>query len=212
MVMRQRSLLRRALERAGRLIHAGSSASSPFATQSEAVPTDAEIAAGREHDASPAEQSLSRAVHADAPALCDPHYEQGLSMARAHRWNWAQRELECAARDHPTSPAQDDLISVRAVRRQLRVLQKWPRDAQAYLRLGQAYMELELGEDAEEAFRQVSVLAPEEPAAYYFLALEYAYRGAVADAERIYAQARALAPDLPPWSAILADWQELPAS
>ncbi len=172
---------------------------------------------GEDHITSPARQPPPRTVLADAPATAEPaahaprdtHHEQGLVMARAGRWNWAQRELERAVRAAPDGPVCDDLTSVRVVRRELRVLQKWPRDVQAHLRLGQAYMELGLGDDAEDVFRQVIALAPTEPRAYVYLALEYAYRGATAEAERVYEQARAFAADLPSFSVVLPDWQAL---
>ncbi len=95
-----------------------------------------------------------------------------------------------------------DLTSVREVRRQLRVLRKWPRDVPAHLALGRCYFELGLGADAEDTFHRVLALAPEEPAAPYFLTMEYAFRGEWSAAEDCYARAGALAPDLPPF----ADW------
>ena len=143
---------------------------------------------------------------APAPAPRDPqleqHHEQGLRLVADYRWSQAQRELERAARATPHGPAAMDLASVREVRRQLRVLRKWPRDVPAHLTLGRAYFELGLGADAEAIFRRVLTLAPQEPAAPYFLALEYAFCGVWPVAEEHYAQARALAPDLPPF----ADW------
>jgi tetratricopeptide (TPR) repeat protein len=133
------------------------------------------------------------------------HHEEGLRLAAAHRWNHAQRALERATRAVADGPAAADLASVRAVRRQLRVLQKWPRDVPAHLALGRSYFELGLGEDAEATFRRVLILAPEEPAAPYFLALEYAFRGAWGVAEDHYARARTLAPELPPFADCLGE-------
>lgn len=118
-----------------------------------------------------------------APEPLAPHHARGLRMVEAQRWNWAQRELE---------------LAVRAARRQLRVLRKWPRDVPAQVALGRCYFELGLGAAAEALFRRVLDLAPTEAAAPYFLALEYAYRGEWAVAEGYYAQASALAPDPPP--------------
>lgn len=140
------------------------------------------------------------AIPSSAPL--EPHHEQGLHFATAHRWNWAQRELERATHAALDGPAAADLASVREVRRQLRILQKWPRDIPALLALGRCYFELGLGADAEATFRHVLTLAPDEPAAPYFLALEYAFRGERGVAEGYYAQACSLAPDLPPF----ADW------
>ena len=58
-----------------------------------------------------------------------------MCLAAAHRWNLAQRALESAVRASPSGPVAD-LTSVCEVRRQLRVLQKWPRDVPARLALG----------------------------------------------------------------------------
>ena len=143
---------------------------------------------------------------AEAPR--EPHHRQGLCWAQSQQWNRAQRALELAVRADPAGPAGADPASVRAVRRQLRLLAKWPRDAQALVALGQAYMELELGAAAEQAYRQAIAVAPAEPAAYVGLALEYAYRGAWAEAERAYAQAQALGAGLPPLAAVLTAEQE----
>src|SRR5918997_5544650 len=99
---------------------------------------------------------------AEAPR--EPHHRQGLCWAQSQQWNRAQRALELAVRADPAGPASADLASVRAVRRQLRLLQKWPRDAQALVALGQANMELELGAAAEQAYRQAIAVAPAEPA------------------------------------------------
>jgi len=130
-------------------------------------------------------------------------------MVRAHRWNWAQRELERAVRANTDGPARDDLVSVRAVRRHLRILAKWPRDAVVHLELGRCYMELDLGEDAEWAFQWAITLAPRDPAGYYYLALEYCYRGADAEAERVYAEVRSLVETAPPFSVFLAECRAL---
>jgi len=134
-----------------------------------------------------------------------PHHERGLRLAEAHRWNWAQRELERATRAAAHGLAAADLASVREIRRQLRVLQKWPRDVPAHLALGRCDFELGLGADAEDVFRRALTLAPDEPAAPYFLALEFAFRGERSAAEGFYARARALAPELPPFADCLGE-------
>ena len=99
---------------------------------------------------------------------------------------------------------------MRAVRRQLRVLAKWPRDVPAHLALGRAYFELDLGPDAEHAFAQARRLAPEAPAPHVLLTLEYVYRGDLAAAERSHAAAQARGADLPPLATIFADLQGPP--
>ncbi len=151
--------------------------------------------------------SFSLALPPDA--LHEPHYQQGLRMVTAQRWNWAQRELELAVRAAPDSPAGEDLASVRAVRRHLPALAKWPWDAGVYVELGRCYMELDLGQDAERAFRRAITLAPRDPAAYYYLALEYCYRGADAEAERVYTDARSLVETLPSFAMFLAECRTL---
>lgn len=145
----------------------------------------------------------------DEPAPAVAHYERGLAMARAHRWNWAQRELELAARMLSDGPTRTDLETVRAARRYLRALQKHPRDARTRILLGKCYFELDMGEDAEREFRQVLTLAPEEPEPHYFLALEYCYRGMTEEAERYYAQAQSLVEGLPPFSSLLAEYRQV---
>jgi len=141
-----------------------------------------------------------------------PHHEEGLRLAAAHRWNWAQRELERAISTATDESAAADLTSVREVRRQLRILRKWPRDVPAHVALGRAYMDLDLGPEAEAAFLRAIALAPTEPAAYGHLALEYGYRGELAAAERAYDRARVLGADLPPFAALLAEWSALPGA
>ncbi|MBI2940476.1 MAG: hypothetical protein HYY04_08570 [Chloroflexi bacterium] len=137
------------------------------------------------------------------------YHQHGLEAARNKRWNWAQRQLEQAIRLAPGSQAREDLETVRTARRCLRLLEKRPRDAATHLLLGRCYFELDMGEDAERQFRRANVLSPGEPAPYYFLALEYCYRGALEEAEKAYQQAAALAEDLPPFSALLAEYQHL---
>ena len=155
-------------------------------------------------------RAARRSDHARSARRCcrfaprEPHHECGLRLAAAHRWNLAQRELERATRTGHGAPAAD-LASVRDIRRQLRVLQKWPRDVPARLALGRAYFELGLGTDAEAAFLQAIARAPAEPAGYVFLTLEYAYRGDLRAAAARYAEAQARVAGLPPFAALLAD-------
>jgi tetratricopeptide (TPR) repeat protein len=112
-----------------------------------------------------------------APAPLGPRHEEGVVHAQARRWGHAQRALEAALRADPEPRAAADLASVREVRRQLRILRKWPRDVPAHVALGRAYMDLDLGPEAEAAFLQAIALAPTEPAAYGHLALEYTFAG-----------------------------------
>lgn len=145
----------------------------------------------------------------EAPPPAEAHHERGLAMARAHRWNWAQRELELAARMLSDDPIRTDLETVRSARRYLRALQKRPRDARTHILLGKCYFELDMGEDAEREFRHAMAIAPEEPEPHYFLALEYCYRGMTEEAEQYYAQAQSLVEGLPPFSSLLAEYQQV---
>lgn len=201
--MLQRPLLRRALARVDGLLRhrAGSSSPSPPVPRSRAPAAET-----TGEDARPAGIPPRELVPTPAAPLA-PHHRRGLELARARRWSHAQRELELAARAEPVGPAVEDLASVRAARRQLRLLAKWPRDPGLYVALGRAYLELELGEEAEGAFRRAIALAPEEPAAHFYLALEYAYRGACGEAASAYARAQALADGLPPFAEFLAEWR-----
>jgi len=182
----------------------------PSVTAETLPPTDVARAATLHEPPGPDPASGAPAPPCPAPPLAasppptvpppSPH-EQGRRLVTEHRWNLAQRTLERATRA-AAGAASEDLASVRDVRRQLRVLRKWPRDVPAHLALGRAYFELGLGADAEATFVRVLTLAPAEPTAPYFLALEHAFRGAWPVAEGYYARAHALAPDLPPF----ADW------
>ena len=203
--MLQHRAFRRAIGWTTRLLHPTDSATSP---------TDAAGAGPSTKQRPPTEMVPEAAASAPdlSPEPLEPRHRQGLLLAQRHDWNRAQRELELAARGTPDGLAAKDLASVRAARRQLRVLQKWPRDAQAHVQLGRSYMELGLGEDAEAAFRRAIALAPEEPAGYFHLALEYAYRGSLAEAEQAYAEARVRVAGLPDFAALLADLQATPAA
>jgi len=100
--------------------------------------------------AAPKPEALgAAAVGSLSPAPLEPHHEEGLRLAAAHRWNWAQRELERAISTATDESAAADLASVREVRRQLRILRKWPRGVPAHVALGRAYMDLDLGPEAE---------------------------------------------------------------
>lgn len=194
-------------------------AASPWDTGGVAVAAGSTGAAPR--DGSPPGPTVLAVPNTTAPIRAEasadpplvplaPHHGRGLRMVEAQRWNRAQRELELAVREAPCASASADLASVREVRRQLRVLRKWPRDVPAHLALGRCYFELGLGAEAEAIFRRVLCLAPGEPAAPYFLALEHAYRGEWETAERYHARARALAPDLPPLAACLGGQGSIP--
>ncbi len=203
--MLQHRAFRRAIGWTTRLLHP---------TDSAASPTD-EAGAGQSAKQWPPTEMVPEAA-ASIPDLppepLEPRHRQGLLLAQRHDWNRAQRELELAVRATPDGPAAEDLASVRSACRQLRVLQKWPRDAQAHLALGRAYFELGLGADAEQALRQAIALAPAEPAGHLLLALEYAYRGSLAEAEQTYAEAQVRVAGLPDFAALLADLQATPAA
>lgn len=213
--MSQPAVFRRAGAWVERLLHAGPRATpppipvataptaepAPAVLSSEPVPTPAVDAAVPPAPAPPVPTSAAD----PCPAALESAHRAGRRLAEAHRWGQAQRALERAARAAPGGPVAADLTSIRAVRRQLRVLAKWPRDAAAQLALGRAYFDLGLGADAEQAFRRAVALAPAEPAGHVFLTLEYAYRGDLAAAERRHAAAQARGAGLPPLASLLAE-------
>jgi len=219
-----RMVMPRALARLAALLHTpahrGAAAPSPAATTTGATRTSTAAPPRQAREVVPvvvagvlpAHRRARTDTAPPAPAPLGPRHEEGLVHAQARRWGHAQRELEAALRADPEPRAAADLASVREVRRQLRILRKWPRDVPAHVALGRAYMDLDLGPEAEAAFLRAIALAPTEPAAYGHLALEYGYRGELTAAERAYDRARVLGADLPPFAALLAEWSALPGA
>ncbi len=219
-----RMVMPRALARLAALLHTpahrGAAAPSPAATTTGATQTSTAAPPRQAREMVPVVAAGVLPAHRrgrtdtapPAPAPLGPRHEEGLVHAQAWRWGHAQRELEAALRADPEPRAAADLASVREVRRQLRILRKWPRDVPAHVALGRAYMDLDLGPEAEAAFLRAIALAPTEPAAYGHLALEYGYRGELTAAERAYDRARVLGADLPPFAVLLAEWSALPGA
>ena len=131
------------------------------------------------------------------------HYAAAREAITHHAWRSAQRLLEIAMRDEPDSPAGPDLDSVRAVRRNLERLARWPSNPDAHLALGIAYFELELGDDALAEFGRVQRLAPQRHEGFALAALEYLYRKDYAQSLQAWQQARARNRELAPFGEIL---------
>ena len=184
---------------------------SPLGTIAQPLPAASPPTTGTEAATSPPPTGTEPTPAERTIDVVESHHQRGLDMARSHRWNWAQRELEAALRHTPSETVRVDLETVRAARRHLRLLQKRPRDARTHLLLGKCYFELDMGEDAEREFQRALELAPHEPEAYYFLALEYCYRGDVQKAEHYYRQAQTLVEGLPPFADLLAECRQLTA-
>lgn len=124
-------------------------------------------------------------------------YLEARRQIKRRAWGFAQRALEEAGRGEPESPAGLDLRSVRAVRRSLRKLSRWPSDVDAHLELGRAYFDLDLGEDALGEFLAAQRLAPNRYEGFALATLEYIYRGDYAIAVTGWTRARTLNPELP---------------
>jgi tetratricopeptide (TPR) repeat protein len=92
---------------------------------------------------------------------------------------------------------------VRAVRRNLDRLARWPSNPDAHLALGIAYFELELGDDALAEFAHVQRLAPQRYEGFALAALEYLYRKDYARALQAWQPAQARNPELPPFGELL---------
>lgn len=120
---------------------------------------------------------------------------EALELLRARQWASAQRLLEEIARRERTAEVAQYLAEVRAVRRYLRQLVKWPRDASLHLELGWLYFGLELGGEALESFDRAAELNPNLASAYYGMALEHLFRDEVAAARRASAIAHDLNPE-----------------
>ena len=137
----------------------------------------------------------------NASAACGLGCQSGLAAAlsyvEGHRWAEAQRTLETLLRSGRNPQAEQYLAEIRAIRRCLRQLRKWSRDASLHLELGWLYFGLELGGDAAQAFGQAVALEPKLASAHYGLALEYLFEGKVAAARRASARACALNNELP---------------
>ncbi|MHB1413734.1 MAG: hypothetical protein ACYC1C_00630 [Chloroflexota bacterium] len=132
-----------------------------------------------------------------ASLIAQPPVAQALEHIRERRWAEAQRILEALLRADKSPEAKQYLLEVRSIRRCLRQLRKWPRDADLHLQLGWLYFGLELGSEAAAAFERAVELDPELASAYHGLALEYLFEGKVAAARRASAQACALSDELP---------------
>ena len=132
----------------------------------------------------------------------DPQLERGLVHIQQYQWSRAQRALEEAIRHDQSGEAKAYLADVRAVRRHLRQLDRWPRDPLLHLQLGRLYFGLELGDRALEEFRRVVQLDPEMAEGHFHLALEHLFRGEEEQARHAAKIANDLNPELPSYEAL----------
>lgn len=133
----------------------------------------------------------------------EPLLEEALGHIREHQWGRAQRALERAVRaDGHNREAGQYLSEVRAVRRCLRQLEKWPRDASLHLDLGRLYFGLELGDEALVSLLRAVELNPDLPHAHHLLAMEYLYRGEGESARHHSRRAHQLKLSLPDFEAL----------
>ena len=94
------------------------------------------------------------------------------------------------------------LDDVRAVRRCLRQLDRWPRDPQLHLELGRRYFSLELGDAALDALSQAVALQSDLAEGHVYLALEYLFRGEHELACRCWERAKELNASLPAFDVV----------
>jgi tetratricopeptide (TPR) repeat protein len=100
-------------------------------------------------------------------------------------------------RDDPAGEAECYLEEVRAVRRYLRQLDKYPRDARLHLELGMLYFKLELGNEALQEWSRAVELEPELAQAHYCLGVEYYFRGQMEESRQSCEKTNHLDPSLP---------------
>ncbi|MHB1005611.1 MAG: tetratricopeptide repeat protein [Chloroflexota bacterium] len=142
----------------------------------------------------------------------NPLLDEALGQIKYRQWARAQWALERLAGEKRVSEAAQYLAEVRAVRRCLRQLEKWPRDASLYLELGRLYFGLELGDGALEAFSRAADLQPDLALAHHLLALEYLYRGNRAAARRECEWAHAIDPELPSFADLEREFEHVEAT
>jgi len=145
------------------------------------------------------------------PTPPDARLQTGLWHIRHREWGRAQRALEEIVRRDAKCEAGAYLAEVRAVRRCLRQLSRWPRDPQLHLELGRLYFGLELGDEALHEFKQVVQIEPGLAEGHFYLAVEYLFRGDEEAARGACERARQLNPDLPSYDVLegrLSDSQE----
>jgi tetratricopeptide (TPR) repeat protein len=127
---------------------------------------------------------------------------QALEHIKERRWAEAQRALEVLLNSRRNAEAERYLAEVRSIRRCLRQLRRWTRDALLHSQLGWLYFGLELGGEAAAAFERAVELDPGLAEAHHGLALEYLFQNKVAAARRASAQAHALNPELPSFAEV----------
>jgi hypothetical protein len=112
-----------------------------------------------------------------------------------------QSSSGCAARAAGEADATEFLDTLRAIRRGLKVVRRWPRDAHVHLALAQAYFLADAGTSATREASEALRLDPSLGEAHALLGLESHYRGERARAAEAWERARHLAP--------AGDWQRI---
>ncbi len=123
--------------------------------------------------------------------------QEALRQIGQKKWGRAQQALERAVGSGDCEAVRGYLADVRAVRRCLRQIGKWPRDPGLHLELGRLYFSLELGDDAQREWQCAVELDPGFAEGYYYLALEYLYREDEEKARQTCQRAHDLNPSLP---------------
>ncbi|MBV9359535.1 MAG: hypothetical protein JO023_28835, partial [Chloroflexi bacterium] len=103
-------------------------------------------------------------------------------------------QLALRARAAGESDATEFLDTLRAIRRGLKVVHRWPRDAHAHLALAQAYFLADAGTSATSEAAETLRLDPSLGEAHALIGLESSYRGERERAAVAWERARLLAP------------------
>jgi serine/threonine protein kinase/cytochrome c-type biogenesis protein CcmH/NrfG len=99
----------------------------------------------------------------------------------------ANRLIEEASKLLDKEPEKASNLLIEAVRSD-------PKNVQAYLKLGRAYLNLKNFDEARATFQRVTELKPDSPDAYFNLGYVYAVKADYAYAERMYRKAAELSP------------------
>ncbi|SRR5579884_1060536 len=132
-------------------------------------------------------------------------YLEARRQIKRRAWGHAQRALEEASRREPDSPAEQDLKSLKIIRRALHRVARWPSDVDSHLDLGRAYFDLDLGDNALAEFVLVQHLAPHRYEGFALATLEYLYRGEYAHAASTWTRARDLNAELPTFDDLIGN-------
>lgn len=135
-----------------------------------------------------------------SPISSGPSRAGALESIRRRQYGRAQRELEQVLRLDPGSGAEDDLRTLRGVRRYQRLIDSQPSNALAHLELGRCYLELDLAPEAMAELQEAARLAPDLAEPHVIMAVEHLYSSRTAEAQEEYEHALSIDPSLPPFS------------